>query len=105
MLDKLTSYAASHPMMAYGAVQSMSSLLSGFTSTLTPAQVAQLNAQAANNQAAANFQTQQTSNISQPKATASTAPVTGAPQALVPPGSAPGFLNNQAQNLVTGKVA
>lgn len=105
MFDKLTTFVGKNPMVAFGAVQGVSSLLGGWTSTLTPAQVAQLNAQAASNQAAANFQTQQTNNLNQPKATASTAPVTGAPQSLVPFGSAPGFMNNQAQHLVTGRVA
>ena len=105
LLGKLVTYVGKNPVVAFGALQAGSSLLSGWTSTLTPAQVAQLNAQAASNQAAANFQNQQTANLQQPKAVASTSPVTGVPQSLIPPGSSPGFINNQAQHLVTGKVA
>jgi hypothetical protein len=101
-LSQLTSYASQHPMVAFGAVQGVSSLLSGWTSSLTPAQVSQLNAQAAANQAAANFTDQQTANLQQPKAVATLAPVTGTPQQLVPNGG-PGFINQQAQTLVTGK--
>jgi hypothetical protein len=104
-LTQLTNFATKNPMVTFGAVQGLSSLLSGWTSSLTPAQVAQLNAQADANQAAANLTNQQAANLAQPKAIASTMPVTGTPQPLVPVGSAPGFLNAQAQTLVTGKVA
>ena len=68
-----------------------------------------LNAQAAANQAAANFQTQQLSNMQAPKAVAASAPVTGTPQTLVPAQQQqPGFINQApttAAGGVTGKVA
>ena len=71
---------------------------------MTPAQVAQLNAQAAANQAAANMSSQQLANIQAPKAVAVSAPVTGAPQPLVPTQMA-GLINSAPNTATTGKVA
>lgn len=104
-LGKTVDYASAHPVIAFGALQGVSSLLSGWTSSLTPAQVAAYNAQAANNQAAANLTNQQAANLAQPKAVATSTPVTGTPQQLVPNSPGPGFINQQAMQLVTGKVA
>lgn len=92
IFGKIMDFADKHPVAALGALQAGGSLLSGATSTLTPAQVSALNSQAAQNQAAANLLTQQQKNLQMPKAVASLAPVTGAPQPLVPPISS-GFIN------------
>jgi hypothetical protein len=94
----LADFADAHPAVAFGAVQGAASLLSGLTSTLTPAQVSLAQAQAAANDAAAALTKQQTANLAAPKAVASSAPVTGAPQQLVPTAPPPqatpaGFIN------------
>ena len=74
----LFSSLFSSPLAQYGVIQAAGSFLSGATSTLTPAQVAQLDSQAAANNAAAKLTQTQTTNISQPIPTASrTQPVTG----------------------------
>jgi hypothetical protein len=98
VFGSIGSFLKANPLLTYGALQAGGSLLSGLTSTLTPAQVSALNAQAAANNAAAALQTQQTANLAQPKAVASSAPVTGAPQTLVPaaPTQQPAGLINQA---------
>ncbi|HTK34457.1 MAG TPA: hypothetical protein VL358_04115 [Caulobacteraceae bacterium] len=64
-------------------------------------------AQAAANQAAASLSSQQQANLAMPKAVASSAPVTGAPQTLVPPVQPqPGFINQApAAAPIAGKVA
>lgn len=85
--DGILKFANKNPVVALGVLQSAGSLLSGFTSTLTPAQVTALNAQGAANDAAAAQQKQQTANLAAPKAVASNTPITGAPQTLVPPPS------------------
>jgi hypothetical protein len=102
-LSGLLTFANKNPVVALGALQAGGSLLTGLTSTLTPAQVAALNAQAASNDAAAALTKQQTANLAQPKATASSAPVTGTPQTLVPGG----FINQAppTQPRVTGAPA
>ena len=82
--DKIVKYAGDHPVVGLGALQAGGSLLSGLTSSLTPAQVNQLNAQAAANQAAADLTKQQTANLAGPKPIASLAPVTGTPTPIVP---------------------
>lgn len=105
IFGKIMDFADKHPVAALGALQAGGSLLSGATSTLTPAQVNALNAQAAQNQSAANLLTQQQKNLAMPKAVASLAPVTGAPQPLVPPISS-GFINAAPKLApVTGAVA
>ena len=81
--SSLMKFADAHPVAALGALQAGGSLLSGSFSTLTPAQVNALNAQAAANDAAAALTRQQTANLAMPKAVASSAPVTGTAQ-LVP---------------------
>lgn len=98
VLDKIVNYAGNHPVVALGALQAAGTLLTGLTSTLTPAQVAQLNSQAAANNAAAALTKQQTANLAMPRAVASSTPVTGTPATLVPqvqlPGQ-PGIINSQ----------
>lgn len=84
IFGNLMAFAGKNPVVALGALQAGGSMLSGLTSTLTPAQVSALNAQAAANDAAAALTRQQTTNLAAPKAVASSAPVTGAPAPLVP---------------------
>jgi hypothetical protein len=79
-------------LVGMGLIQAGGQLLSGLTSTLTPAQVALANAQAASNQAAANLTTQQQQNLAQPRAVASLAPVTGTPNTIITPPNA-GIIN------------
>ena len=102
IFGKIATFAGDHPVAALGVLQAGSSLLSGATSTLTPAQVAYYNANAANNNAAAALAQRQLATMSMPKATASLTPVSGTPSALVP-----GGLINAAPRLapVTGAVA
>jgi hypothetical protein len=95
------NFVEKHPTLAFGALQAGGSLLSGATSTLTPAQVSALQAQAAANNAAASLTKQQVANITAPKAVASSAPVTGTP-ALVP--GQQGLINSASQP-VTGRAA
>jgi hypothetical protein len=101
-------------LVGYGLIQAGGSLLSGLTSTLTPAQVKALDAQAAANNAAAALQTQQTQNLAMPKAVASSVPVTGTPATLVPGAStqqtaatpSSGFINTAPKTAaVTGAPA
>lgn len=83
-------------------------LLEGMTSSLTPAQVAALNAQANANNAAADLTNQQRTNLAMPKAVASSTPVTGTPGPLIPPSGAPGgpgIINQPRLAPVTGAVA
>lgn len=105
MLGGILSFANKNPVVALGMLQSAGSLLSGATSTLTPAQVSALNSQAAANDAAAAFQNQQRANLAMPKSVASSSPVTGTPSPLVP--SAPGGFINQPprQPPITGVPA
>ncbi len=99
--DGILKFANKNPVVALGALQAAGSMLSGFSNTVTPAQVNALNSQAAANDAATALVKQQTANLNMPKATAQSAPVTGAPQQLVPtlrPLTAPqttpaGFIN------------
>lgn len=67
----LLKFAKDNQMLTYGALQAGGNLISGMTSSLTPAQVSALNAQAATNQATANLTQQQTANLAQPRAVAS----------------------------------
>jgi hypothetical protein len=83
-LSGLLSFANKNPVATLGALQAGGSLLSGLTSTLTPAQVSALQAQANANNAAAALTQQQTANLAMPKAVASSTPVTGTPGQLVP---------------------
>ena len=85
VLSSILKFAKDNPMVAYGALQTGGSFLSGLTNTQTPAQITALNAQAAANQAAANLTAQQTRNLAAPKAVAVSTPVTGSPQPLIPP--------------------
>lgn len=104
VLDKLVTYAGKYPVVALGVLQAGGSLLSGAFSSLTPAQAAEANARAAANDAAAAQQRMQTANLQMPKAVASSAPVTGSPQTLVPAPPA-GFINQPQQIRVTGAPA
>lgn len=101
---KLAAFADAHPTVAFGALQAGSSLLQGLTSTLTPAQVSALQAQAAANDAAAALTNQQRANLAQPKAVATSTPVTGTPAQLVPTQPA-GFINQPKLPAVTGVPA
>lgn len=101
---KLAAFADAHPPLAFGALQAGSSLLQGLTSTLTPAQVSALQAQAAANDAAAALTNQQRANLAQPKAVATSTPVTGTPAQLVPTQPA-GFINQPKLAPVTGVPA
>jgi hypothetical protein len=102
-LGGVLGFMNKNPVVALGMLQAGGSLLSGWTSTLTPAQVAALNAQAASNNAATAMTNQQRTNLAMPKATASSSPVTGTPQQLVP--SSPAGLINQPPPKVTGAPA
>lgn len=88
----ILAFANKNPVATLGALQTAGSFLSGATSTLTPAQVDALNAQAAANQAVAAQTTRQNTVLAMPKSVASSTPVTGAPGALVP--STPGLINS-----------
>ncbi len=83
--QNILDFANKNPMIAWGALQAGGQLLSGLTSTLTPAQVNALNSQAASNQAAANQTQQQLANLSQPRPVATRSPVTGQPAPLLSP--------------------
>lgn len=107
MFGSILDFAKKNPVVALGALQAGGSLLSGATSTLTPAQVSALNAQAAANDAAAALTRQQTANLAAPKAVASSAPVTGTPAPLVPQAAqSAGMINNVPQQPpITGRPA
>lgn len=85
IFSKILDFTHNNPLATYGLLQTAGSFLSGATNQLTPAQIAQLNSQANANNAAAALTQLQTRNLSAPKAVASTTPVTGTPQTLVPP--------------------
>lgn len=117
VFSSLAKFADAHPAVAFGALQAGGSLLTGAFSTLTPAQVALATAQAANNDAAAAQQKLQTANLAQPKAVASSVPVSGQAQ-LVPtpatppppvavPGGPAGFINQNPvpSQQITGVAA
>jgi hypothetical protein len=101
VLAGIQDFTKNNQLLTFGALQAGGSLISGLTSTLTPAQVTALNAQAAANDAAAALTKQQTQNLSMPKSVATSAPVTGTPATLVPGvsssapagSSAAGFIN------------
>jgi hypothetical protein len=116
--NDLLNFATKNPVVTLGLLQAGGSLLSGLTSSLTPAQVAALNSQAAANNAAASLSTQQQQNLAMPKAVASSTPVTSAPGPLTPAttpqpgltaGTAPtpglGFMNNAPTPTQTGVAA
>ena len=116
LFANIAAFTKANPLLSYGAVQAAGSLLTGLTSTLTPAQVNALNAQANANNAAAALTQQQTAALAMPKAVASSASVTGTPQTLVPGASSsappptvaasPGLINQApASAPVTGVPA
>jgi hypothetical protein len=100
IFGSLLDFAKTNPAVAMGVIQAGGSFISGATSSLTPAQVTALNAQAAANNAAAALSTQQTANLAMPKAVASSTPITGSPAPLVLPGS--GLINQPPKTNVTG---
>lgn len=113
--DGILAFANKNPVVALGALQAAGSFLAGSTSSLTPAQVNQLNSQAAANDAATQLVKQQTANLAAPKAVASSVPVTGSAQLvptplrptaqpIVQPGPA-GFINQAPAPGQTGVAA
>lgn len=104
ILGNILGVVQKNPLLAFGALQAGGQFLSGLTSTITPAQVGALNAQASANQAAANFTAQQTQNLAQPKPIATLAPVTGTPGNIITPPSA-GLINGAPPVNVTGVPA
>jgi hypothetical protein len=105
ILSSLLGFARKNPTVALGAIQSAGSFLSGATSSLTPAQVTALQAQAAANDAATALTNQQRANLAMPKSVASLSPVTGTPQQLVPTPTPPAGFINQVKPMVTGVPA
>ena len=102
--DSIVQLLDKHPLLATGVVTAGGSLLSGVGNELsgvTPAQVNQLNAQAASNQATANLTAQQTKNLAQSRSSAALAPVTGTPNTIITPPSA-GIINGAPPVNVTG---
>lgn len=92
IFNSILKFAQDNKVVTAGILQAGGSLLSGLTSTVTPAQVGALNAQAAANNAAAALAQQQAANLAMPKSVASSTPVTGTPGTLVPPSS--GLINS-----------
>lgn len=78
--------ASKNDRLASGVVTVGGKLLEGAFSSVTPAQVQALQAQATANDAAAALTKQQTQNLAMPKSVASSTPVTGTPGALLPQG-------------------
>jgi hypothetical protein len=103
LLSGIGDFTKNNQMLSYGILQAGGSLLTGAFSTLTPAQVTALDAQAAANNAASALTAQQTANLAMPKSVASSSPVTGAPAQLVP--SPAGFINQAPRPQVTGVPA
>lgn len=103
IFGKVFDYAEKHPTATMGVVQAGSKLLEGMTSTITPAQVDAYNAQAAANNAQASMSNLQRTNLAAPKAVASSSPITGTPQQLIP---GAGLLNAAPPRLaqVTGSL-
>ena len=99
MIGDLVSYAGKNPVVAFGALQAGGSLLSGMTSTLTPAQVALANSQAAQAKSGAGLVSQQTANMAEAKAVAAPVAVTGTPAPILT-GQPPGLINS-----ITGRPA
>jgi hypothetical protein len=104
-LSGILGFVKDNPLLAYGALQAGGQFLSGMTSTLTPAQVNSLNAQAAANQAAANLTAQQTANLAQPKPIATLSPVTGNPGQPIIAQPTAGMINSAPRVNVTGVPA
>lgn len=92
----LLDFAKKNPVMAMGILQTGGQFLKGLTDPTTgipTAQIAAYNAQAAANQAAADMTNQQRANLAMPKAVATTSPVTGAPQPIIPQMAGQGIIN------------
>lgn len=109
-LNGILDFAKNNQLVTYGAIQAGGALISGMFNPLTPAQISAMDAQAANNRAAAALTTQQTQNIQSGQPTASQAQpsaapisVTGRPAATV---ATPGMINTMPQSAaVTGIAA
>lgn len=99
MFGDLVQYAGKNPVVAFGALQAGGSLLSGLTSTLTPAQVAYYTGAAEQAKTSAGLLAQQTANLAQPKAVATLPAVTGTPAPILTNGP-PGLINS-----ITGRPA
>lgn len=93
VLEKIAGLSKSYPALALGTIQAGGSFLSGLTSTLTPAQVNELNARTGLERATAGLSLQQQANLAMPKAVASNTPVTGAPIPIINPAVSPGLIN------------
>jgi hypothetical protein len=83
-LDGIGEFATSSPLATYGLIQAGGALVQGMFNPVTPAQIAAMNAQAAQNRAAAAIAQQQASNMAGGMPIANlkpvpTAKVTGAP--------------------------
>lgn len=104
VFGKILDFANNNKTLVSGAMTVGGKLLEGAFSTVTPAQVAALNAQAAANNAAAEMAQQQRTNLAMPKAVATLQPVTGTPGPIIPP-RPPGFINQQPLAPITGSPA
>lgn len=108
-LGGILDFAKSNQLVSYGAIQAGGALVSGMFSPLTPANVSALDAQAANNRAAAALTARQTANIQSgvPTVTRTKAPpVTGTPAPLTGAGLINSFTpNNPNAAAVTGVPA
>ena len=98
VFGQILDFANNNKLVSSGIIQGGGALLSGLTSTETPAKVSAYNAQAASsyaqaasNQAQADMLNQQRANLAMPKAVVSSAPVTGTPSAILP--GRTGFIN------------
>lgn len=105
VFDQILKFAKDNKELTSGVLTVGGKMLEGMFSTVDPAKVQALQAQAAANNAAAAMANQQRANLAMPKAVASSAPVTGTPNAIIPP--RPQGIINQPQGLapVTGAVA
>lgn len=105
VFGSILKFANDNKTLVAGAMTVGGKLLEGISSTVTPAQVNALNAQAAANNAAAALANMQRANLQMPKAVASSAPVTGSPGPIIPSSGAPGgpgIINQPRLAPVTG---
>lgn len=102
-LNGILNFTQKNPLATYGLIQGGGSLVGGMFSPITPAQVSALDAQAANNRAAAGLTSQQTANIQSGIPTTTRIPqqvqqtVTGAPVGT-------GLINQPRGANVTGTI-
>jgi hypothetical protein len=105
ILGSIGGFLAKNPGLAYGATQALGNFISGATSTLTPAQVAALNAQAAANTAAASLTSRQVAAQSSPKAVASLSTPTTPPPPLIQVTGVPNLQAPQMSGLINSTGA